>query len=80
MKINGIEVKGKEFAYDGCHKIYIITTKQDKMEAEENGYSAYPIERLEAIYENEACGLRFISSWDTKTSYVLQDGKAVFEY
>lgn len=30
MKINNKEVIGKQFAYDGCHKIYIIEDLQDK--------------------------------------------------
>jgi hypothetical protein len=26
MKINGKEVTAKKFAYEGCHKIYVIDT------------------------------------------------------
>lgn len=29
MKINGKEVLGTKFAYDGCHRIYIIEDDKD---------------------------------------------------
>ena len=38
MKINGKEILGKEFAFDGCHKIYIIEDDDDKKMAIEYGY------------------------------------------
>ena len=28
IKINGIEVVGDYFAYDGCHKIYILEMRK----------------------------------------------------
>lgn len=30
MRINGIQVVGNSFAYDGCHKIYIIENEVNK--------------------------------------------------
>ena len=35
MKINGSEVIGEFFAYDGCHKIYICESDMDIKVAEE---------------------------------------------
>ena len=32
IKINGIEVVGDYFAYDGCHKIYILEDEKDRLE------------------------------------------------
>lgn len=29
MKINNIEVIGKKFAYDNCHKIYVIEDEDE---------------------------------------------------
>lgn len=36
-KVNGIETKAKLFAYDGCHKIYLIEDDEDLKEFKENG-------------------------------------------
>lgn len=33
MKINNVEVVGNKFAYDGCHKIYIIEDMEDEQKA-----------------------------------------------
>ena len=52
MKINGIETKAKEFAYDGCHKIYLLEDEQDKQETMKIGYRILPIEKLEETYDN----------------------------
>lgn len=75
MKINNHEVIGTEFAYDGCHKIYILETEENKKDAIKNGYSEldfYPIEQIEEIF-NDSCPLRFIYNWDLDTTYVDQD-------
>lgn len=79
MKVNGIEILGDRFAYDGCHKIYICECISEEEEAEELGYEILPIEVLEETWEN-SCPLRFISSWDLERKYVLQDEEAEFEY
>lgn len=71
MKINGITVKAEEFAYDGCHKIYLIEDEQDKHEAIECGYMLFPIDLLMPTYYN-SCDLRFIYNWKLDTTYVLQ--------
>ena len=70
MKINGQKTEAKEFAYDGCHKIYLLETKQDRDEAE-GSYHVLPISELEKTFR-ESCGLQFISSWKLDKSYAEQ--------
>lgn len=77
MKINGIEVKGNKFAYDGCHKIYVIEDVEDEKMAKD-GYKIYPIEALEEIYRR-SCSLRFIHNWKLTKTYVAQFEEAIFE-
>jgi len=71
MIINGQTVNGDKFAYDNCHKIYIIEDQTDIEEAKEIGYDVYPIENLKEIYEH-SCELRFISNWKLTKNYVTQ--------
>ena len=78
MKINGIEVTATQFAYDGCHKIYLLETEAELKEALEYGYRIRPIEELEDTFE-DSCSLRFISGWTPEfKSYVEQFEPAVF--
>lgn len=65
--INGEEVIGNTFVYDGCHKLYVIETEADRQQATEIGYieegddeaKEYPISELEQYYL-DSCPLRFI--------------------
>ena len=78
MKINNKIVTAKEFAYDGCHKMYLLENMQDKTQARNGGYKILPIEQLPDIWE-QSCELRFIRNWNLDKVYVKQFGKAVFE-
>jgi len=78
MKINGQEVVGYKFAYDGCHKIYVIESIRDREEAKVSGYDIHPISELKKKY-NKSCGLQFISNWSLSKSYVSQFEDAEFE-
>ena len=78
MRINGVEVVGNEFAYDGCHKIYICESENDKKEAVAIGYEILPIEILEETWNN-SCPLKFISNWMLDKYYVPQFDNAEFE-
>lgn len=78
MKINGIKVEGKRFAYDGCHKIYIIEDEKDERDALEYGYDIFILDELENAW-NGSCGLRFISNWKLDKRYVKQFEDAIFE-
>lgn len=80
MQINGKKVitNGK-FAYDGCHKIYILEDKQDEEDAIEYGYGIWFMSFLEETYNN-SCDLRFIRNWKLDKAYVNQFEDARFEY
>ena len=78
MKINGQLIDSKKFAYDGCHKIYIIEDETDLDKAINTGYNIYPIEILPDTYEN-SCELRFISNWKLDKQYVAQFEDCIFE-
>lgn len=79
LKVNGVEITAKQFAYEGCHKIYLINSEAEAEEAGANGsgYTLYPIEGLQQAYE-DSCGLRFINKWDL-SHVVGQFEDAVFE-
>jgi hypothetical protein len=77
MTINGTQIKAKQFAWDGCHKIYLINTDEDKKTFLEYGYDLFPISELEEAY-NESCSLRFISNGDLSQEVVSQFQDATF--
>jgi hypothetical protein len=78
MRINGQETKAKEFAYDGCHKIYLIESENDRGEASDSGYEIHDIGSLKSMF-HASCGLQFISSWDLSKHFVNQFEDACFE-
>jgi hypothetical protein len=69
--INGQETSAKEFAYDGCHKIYLLENEGDREEARCSGYSIVPISRLQKTFDS-SCGLQFIDNWKLDKCYVSQ--------
>ena len=77
MKINNKQITAQHFAYDGCHKIYLIENDNDFNDADSSGYSIYPIHQLQQRYE-DSCDLRFISSWGLSKQYVRQFQNAEF--
>lgn len=78
MRINGQEVIGDKFAFDGCHKIYIIEDEIDRKEAEEYDYQIFDLKEIQEKYEN-SCDLKFISNWKLDKRYVKQLEDATFE-
>lgn len=64
LKINGIKYNYDKFAYDGCHKIYLLENSEVE-EAEQLDYKIMDIELLPEIY-NDSCVLRFINIWNGK--------------
>ena len=82
MKINGKTMVGDRFAFEGCHKIYIIDTPEEEAQALKYGYNIYPIKEIEKAYKN-SCSLKFISNWplddNNFVSYVDQFEDATFE-
>ena len=71
MEINGVLTQAKEFGFDGCHKIYLINSDDEKQELIGYGYNILPINKLRKTYKN-ACPLKFISNADLKTTIVPQ--------
>lgn len=78
MKINGKEIKAKQFAYDGCHKIYLIEDTDDLKDAKDIGYDIYDIKLLKETYD-DSCSLRFINNWKLTEQIVPQFETAKFE-
>ena len=60
-----------KFAYDGCHKIYIIESEADEAEAKSYDYEIYPIEKPKSAWGN-SCSLKFISNWKLTKQFVSQ--------
>lgn len=77
LKINGQTISATQFAFDDCHKIYLIESEQDLKEAQSEDWTIHPIEKIEEIYDN-ACPLKFINTWSLK-SIVEQGEYAIFE-
>lgn len=76
LKVNGkfIESIG-HFAYDGCHKIYILENSYDINTALVFGYYIYPIETIKTTFE-KSCPLKFIENFSLTKYYVKQFHKA----
>lgn len=82
VKLNKKSIKkATSFAFDGCHKVYLLTDKDDiKTIKEEYGFIICPIEVLEETFKN-TCGLRFVSWWNTLDSVIPQFTKnVIFTY
>lgn len=81
VSINGVTVKTNGFfAFDGCHKMYILESDADESEARDDyGFKILPIDLLEDTYLN-ACPLKFISPWCLQGHYVPQGKIADFCY
>lgn len=78
MIINGIKVETNGcFAYDGCHKIYILEDDNDLEEAREM-FDIKHIEDLPNTYYN-SCPLRFINNWKSDKCYAEQGEEAIFD-
>lgn len=71
-RINNI--KGLAFAFDGCHKIYIIEDEEDFKTVEDRGYTKddiLPMNKLLETFEN-SCPLRFISNVKLTKQFIKQ--------
>ena len=79
MKINGKATKAKQFAYDGCHKIYLLEDENDLSESKDCGYEILPVSILEKTFRN-SCGLQFVANWKLEKDYVEQgEADVLFE-
>jgi hypothetical protein len=75
MKINDIEIKHTMFAYDDCHKIYLIDDFQKK-EALDKDYNIYDIKDIANVYMS-SCELRFINIWESFKTIIPQFSEVV---
>jgi len=69
MKINNQKTNAQFFAYDGCHKIYLIENEQQLQNCV--GYQIKPISELKQTFDS-SCELRFVNSADLKINFVKQ--------
>lgn len=67
MRIDSVN----RFAYDGCHKIYLLESDEQEKDAIGCGYKILPVEDLKKPYGN-SCSLRFIAWWDLDKDYVCK--------
>lgn len=77
-KINGIPVDERKFAFDNCHKIYLLKSEDEANDASEYGYAIHPIEELPECW-TDTCPLRFVQRWSTYEDIVCQFEPARFE-
>lgn len=79
-KINGIEINAVVFAYDGCHKIYLLNDNESIIEAEDAGYDVYDIGNIISAFVY-ACPLRFINKWEGECETIVTqwEDEVVFE-
>lgn len=88
-KINGFDVSDYiGFAYDGCHKIYLLQ-EDDLDDFTESWYDGdfeaaksniYDLSSICDCFEN-SCPLRFIHDWKLKETIVKQfEEKVIFEF
>jgi hypothetical protein len=77
-----VKAEGLVFIYDGCHKVYLVTSEEGRARVLSNGWSEadfrHPSE-LPDVWE-ETCDLRFIDDADLKREYVPQGEDATVEW
>lgn len=69
--INELKKKYKKFAYDNCHKFYIIEDDHDEETYKSYGYDIYSIDKLLEEWK-DACSLKFISNAKLTKQYIKQ--------
>lgn len=77
MKRIKIPENVKWFAYDGCHKIYLIEGDIPKSDLFDNGYAkgdVRPISKLQDTY-NDSCPFRFVAFWDLSKDKLIKQGE-----
>ena len=78
LRINGQIITAIGFAFDGCHKFYLLENDADCKKMVGLDYNIYLIEGLPEAWLF-SCQLRFIDSADLKKCYVHQGEPAYFE-
>lgn len=73
-KVKEMAPEATQFAWDGCHKIYIIENQEEVTEAEKVGYEILDIKNLETAWE-KSCELRFINFWNLDKDAIIPQGE-----
>lgn len=71
IMINELQAGFDRFAYDNCHKFYIIEDREDEKQFTDYGYDIYSIDDLPDAWE-DACSLKFISNAKLTKEYIPQ--------
>lgn len=61
-----VEIKTKKFAFDGCHKIYLLEYDADIKEATNAGYDIFDTSKIQEIW-SKCCDLKFVNTWQLET-------------
>ena len=69
MKINNVEIKDKYFAFDTCHKIYILSNQDEMYQAIKLGYEIKETKDIVNTY-NKSCSLKFIDFWNVEKKHI----------
>jgi hypothetical protein len=76
--INGIVVTEDRFAFDGCHKTYLIGTDAEAEDARGSDYEIHAIDELPRIWAT-TCPLRFVQRWRDFATIIDQFENARFD-
>lgn len=76
-------VVGWKLVYDGCHKIFVLTSHDQESELEAAGYKPadiYPADQVRALWE-KSCPLRFVHHWNLEAQGMPWDiAQGAFDY
>lgn len=73
-KVKEMAPEATQFAWDGCHKIYIIENQEELAEAKNVGYEILDIKNLETAWE-KSCELKFINFWNLDKDAIIPQGE-----
>lgn len=73
-KVKEMAPEATQFAWDGCHKIYILENQEEVTEAEKVGYEILDIKNLETAWE-KSCELKFINFWNLDKDAIIPQGE-----
>lgn len=73
-KVKEMAPEAAQFAWDGCHKIYIIENQEELVEAKNVGYEILDIKNLETAWE-KSCELKFINFWNLEKDAIIPQGE-----
>lgn len=73
-KVKEMAPEATQFAWDSCHKIYIIENQEELVEAKNVGYEILDIKNLETAWE-KSCELKFINFWNLDKDAIIPQGE-----